>query len=92
MFRLLLVAIVLEANAAPQRNVPKLVAEVLTRPTLEMLAEAVRNESTELKAAVNCAVREETTEEETAARLLLAGCPAIVVSLEAGAPPVPIAM
>jgi len=51
--RLLLVAIAELANAAPQRNVPRFVAEVFTKPTFAMLADAVRNESAELNAAVN---------------------------------------
>ena len=64
------VATELEANVLPAKIVPAPVVDVLKRPMFEMFAVAVTNESAELNAAVNCAVRDETTEVETALRAL----------------------
>jgi hypothetical protein len=50
---LLFVAIVLDANEAPARKVPRFVVAVLTNPMFWMFADAVKNESELLKAATN---------------------------------------
>lgn len=70
----------------PAKIVPAFVVDVLKRPMFEMFAVAVTNESAELKAAVNCAVREETTEVETVLRALEAcvNSPLSDVSFDAG--------